>query len=363
MRITLGGNRDDVVSFNDMTWRHVMKRMQKSSQGDSDIMGKVGSVGSSWFRALICSAGCMSLAFLHACSEPPPAPVASIPEAAVQAGDAPAQPPSSDDGVVTPGTSPAVEWRANGFDQLPEDYQWSGSARRDEGFEPNFSLSVPETDDIVWSSGCAVDGQVSTRIYFNAPAGFQGTQETFRVESDVSSQMLEYPARYEESGQAPSFELIQPVDDPMFATLQSGNWAYMQIGQGDTATKIRVSLTGAAEALGTFLPACAVSDSATVGAADAVVRYTCDGDRTVSATYIGNDSDNPSVRLDVDNREFTLNQVVSGSGARYESVDGRAPGKTLAWVTKADTGHMIEGDVDDTSGESETVVSCQEVAD
>lgn len=47
-----------------------------------------------------------------------------------------------------------------------------------------------------------------------------------------------------------------PTDDPMFAELRSGDWAYLQVGEGDDAAKLRVSLKGARAAWDAFLPIC-----------------------------------------------------------------------------------------------------------
>lgn len=75
----------------------------------------------------------------------------------------------SADGGFAPGESLAFEWSANGFEQLQARYQWMGSGKRDDVYQPNFSLSVPETDDIVWSSSCEAGGKVKTQIYFGRP--------------------------------------------------------------------------------------------------------------------------------------------------------------------------------------------------
>ena len=75
----------------------------------------------------------------------------------------------------------------------------------------------------------------------------------------------------------------------------------------------------------------------------------------MKASYMGNDTDTPVVRLNVDGEVLLLPQTMSGSGARYES---EAAGKKYYWLTKAKEGVFIVGDADDIDGTTEKTVRC-----
>lgn len=253
-----------------------------------------------------------------------------------------------------PGESLAFEWSANGFEQLPAQYKWTGSGRRDQDFEPNFSLSVPETDDVIWSSGCMAGGKVRTAIYFTPPQKMLGNRATLRFETDKSPRTLAYEARYVADGQMDGFELVQSVQDPMFAEMRAGTWAYVHIGEGADGTKLRIALSGAARGLGAFLPACSGAKRAAATPRSAPVLYACDDGRGVKATYMGNETDTPVVRVEVDGQVHLLSSAVSGSGALYES-DGD---KKRSWHTKSKDGVWQESAAD---GSNEVSTSCREV--
>jgi membrane-bound inhibitor of C-type lysozyme len=254
-----------------------------------------------------------------------------------------------------PGESLAFEWSANGFEQLQARYVWMGSGKRDDVYQPNFSLSVPETDDILWSSSCEAGGKVKTQMYFAPPKNMKGNRASIQLETDASAKTLSYPAKYIASGQFEGFEIIQSASDPMFVDMKKGQWAYVQIGEGSDATKLRISLSNAAKSLNAFLPACSVKAAAKPTAATASATYACEDGRTVKASYMGNDTDTPVVRLYVDGEMLLLPQTMSGSGARYES---EAAGKKYYWLTKAKEGVFIVGDVDDIEGTTEKTVRC-----
>jgi membrane-bound inhibitor of C-type lysozyme len=255
-----------------------------------------------------------------------------------------------------PGTSLAFEWSANGFEQIEARYQWSGSGVRDDVFEPNFSLSVPETDDVIWSSSCAAGGKVETRLYLAPPTGMQGNRATFRFETDSSAATLVYPARYVADGQYDGFAIVQSASDPMFAEMKQGQWAYIQIGEGSDATKLRISLAKAARSLNAFLPACSgTAKPAQPASATVTASYACEDGRTITASYLGNDSETPVARLVIGVEVLLLQQGVSGSGARYE---GKMAGKTYQWLTKAQQGTLIVADADDAAGGAEQITSC-----
>lgn len=255
-----------------------------------------------------------------------------------------------------PGSSLALEWSANGFEQVDARYQWSGSGTRDDVFEPNLSLSIPETDDAIWSSSCAAGGKVETRLYLVPPKAMQAGRTTFRIETDRSARTLEYPARYVADGQYDGFVIVQNARDPMFADMQAGRWAYVQLGEGSSAVKLRVSLEGAARSLRAFLPACSGTvNAAQPAAVTARVAYACDDGRMITASYLGNDTDMPVARLTVDGEVLQLSRTESGSGVRYE---GAGTAGQIAWLTKADDGILIVANGNDPGGSNEQVSRC-----
>ena len=255
-----------------------------------------------------------------------------------------------------PGTSLAFEWSANGFEQVSGDYKWTGSGVRDDVFEPHFALSVPETDDAIWSSSCAAGGKVETRLYLAPPKGMKDNRVTFRFETDRSAATRSYPARYVTNGQYDGFAIIQRADDPMFGEMKAGKWAYIQIGEGSDAAKLRVSLAGAARSLGAFLPACTGSARKTPPtSASPAISYTCEDGRTIAARYLGNDTDTPVARLVIDGKTVLLSQAVAGSGA---SCEGEQGGQCVVWLTKADDGFLIVADASDAADETGQTTRC-----
>jgi membrane-bound inhibitor of C-type lysozyme len=85
------------------------------------------------------------------------------------------------------------------------------------------------------------------------------------------------------------------------------------------------------------------------------VAYACEDGRTVTASYLGNDTDTPIVRLAIDGEVALLSQAIAGSGARYE---GESAGVRITWLTKADDGFLVMADAGDASGESEQTTRC-----
>jgi membrane-bound inhibitor of C-type lysozyme len=301
---------------------------------------------------------------LQACSSPPPSQEASKPqtEARVAAAGASTLKHSKPDRTGSkPEESLAFEWSANGFEQLPAQYKWTGSGKRDEVFQPNFSLSVPETDDAIWSSECLADGKVKTTVYLAPPEGMTNNRARFKFETDKSKKTLQYEAKYLATGQFDGFEIIQSANDPMFAEMQAGSWAYMQMGEGDKAVKLRISLANASQSLNAFLPACSSTQKQANVPKTSAVQYSCEDGRSVRASYLGNDSETPIVRLEIGGELFLLPQTVSGSGARYESSETMQGDKRRIWLTKGKSGVFIESDANDKDGSTETTVSCQEV--
>jgi membrane-bound inhibitor of C-type lysozyme len=283
---------------------------------------------------------------LQACTAEPPA--GGEAEATVGESSAPEG--------MEPGTSLAFEWSANGFEQVASQYEWSGSGKRDDVFQPNLSLSVPETDDAIWSSSCEAGGKVETQLYLAPPKGMKGNRATFRFETDQSAQTRSYQVRYVADGQYDGFALVQSASDPMFADMKAGRWAYIQIGEGSDATKLRIALTDAKKAMEAFLPACpAARPAAPPQAASLTQSYSCEDGRMIRATYVDNDSDTPSVRLAVGERALELPQAPSGSGAQYLA---EVAGQTFQWLTKADQGTLIVAQSDGPGSAKEQITNC-----
>lgn len=195
----------------------------------------------------------VALLVLQACSGGNSTPDSSPDQSASAAG----QPARGLGDATEPADSLAFEWRANGFEQLPAQYAWTGSGKRDDVYQPNLSLSVPETDDVIWSSQCIAGGKVKSHLYFNPPVDMAGNQAGFKFETDASVSTLQYTATYVAGGQYDGFELVQSTSDPMFAAMRAGTWAYVQMGEGTDAVKLRISLANARPALDAFRPACA----------------------------------------------------------------------------------------------------------
>jgi membrane-bound inhibitor of C-type lysozyme len=294
----------------------------------------------------------MAAITLQACTAEPPADGEAVGE---QASAAAVESPAPEG--MEPGTSLAFEWSANGFEQVPAQYEWTGSGKRDDVFQPNLSLSVPETDDAIWSSSCEAGGKVTTQLYLAPPKGMEGGRATFRFETDQSARTLSYPARYVADGQYDGFTITQSPNDPMFAEMKAGRWAYIQIGEGSDATKLRISLAKAAKAVDAFLPACSkAARPAQSAAASVTTSYACEDGRTITASYLGNESATPVVRLAIGDEVLLLSQAISGSGARYES---NGAGQKVQWLTKADQGVLIVADANDAAGSGEQITNCR----
>jgi len=219
-------------------------------------------------------------------------------------------------------------------------------------------LSVPETDDAIWSSSCAAGGKVQTQLYLAPPKAMQGDRATFRFETDQSAKTLVYPVRYAADGQYDGFAIVQSASDPMFAEMKAGKWAYIQIGEGSDSTKLRISLAKAGEALNAFLPACSrPAKAAKSAAATVTATYVCKDGRTITANYMGNDTQTPIASLRIGEEVLLLQQAISGSGARYET---EVAGRRYQWLTKAEQGVLIVGAADDADGWSEQTIDCLE---
>jgi membrane-bound inhibitor of C-type lysozyme len=107
-------------------------------------------------------------------------------------------------------------------------------------------------------------------------------------------------------------------------------------------------------------------DNSEDAAADAAVappvRYSCEDGRGVVARYANTGAVNATVDLDIAGVKRQLAQGISASGARYETPQGLAAGKTLAWWIKGDNATLIESDAQDAEGASDKIVNCDRTA-
>ncbi len=124
----------------------------------------------------------------------------------------------------------------------------------------------------------------------------------------------------------------------------------------DTASGTPAAAQPSADALAQGAPSEPAADTSLVPQ----VRYSCENGAAVLARYSEDADGESKVTLDLAGRVFKLDQAMSGSGARYETDKGMSPGKRLIWLTKAEDGILIEADLDDHDGSSETAVNCQE---
>ncbi|TRD10093.1 hypothetical protein FGU71_13985 [Erythrobacter insulae] len=149
-----------------------------------------------------------------------------------------------------PGTSLAMGWSANGFEQLPDRYKWMGG----QGDDAFFALGVPETDDSVWVSRCD-KGQLVSMVFVNDDKLAENAKSTLTVETDKGAQKS-YAVKAEESGMGPAYVVRNKAGAGPLTQMLSGDWLYLQMGEGDGAGKVRISLSGARDKASAMLKAC-----------------------------------------------------------------------------------------------------------
>lgn len=149
-----------------------------------------------------------------------------------------------------PGNSIAVGWSANGFVQLPNRYEWMGGADED----AFFGLGVPETDDRVWISRCD-NGELVSTVFVNDDKLADNAKSTLKVETDVTA-LQSYPVQAAESGMGPAYQIRNAAGTGPLTQMVKGDWLYLQMGEGDGAGKVRISLAGAREKAAAMLKAC-----------------------------------------------------------------------------------------------------------
>jgi membrane-bound inhibitor of C-type lysozyme len=88
--------------------------------------------------------------------------------------------------------------------------------------------------------------------------------------------------------------------------------------------------------------------------------YDCQPAMALSVRY-DNATDPPKATVTIDGKPYVLAPVISGSGARYLTTNGRTPGTTLIWWNKGDEGTLFEGKDEQTALDT-IVTTCKEKA-
>ncbi len=77
------------------------------------------------------------------------------------------------------------------------------------------------------------------------------------------------------------------------------------------------------------------------------VAYECDPAMNIAIRYDNSDPNKMKAIVTLDGKKYLMTSVVSGSGARYFTENGRAAGMTLTWWGRDDKGGLYEGKADD----------------
>ena len=110
-------------------------------------------------------------------------------------------------------------------------------------------------------------------------------------------------------------------------------------------------------------PAAATPTDSTAAASTpaADIAYECTPTMAVSVRYDNSDPKDPEAIVTLDGKRYDLDQVVSGSGARYFTDDGRAEKMTLTWWNKGSEGTLYEGS-EGGDPVAKTLATCKEKA-
>lgn len=96
---------------------------------------------------------------------------------------------------------------------------------------------------------------------------------------------------------------------------------------------------------------------ATAAAQD--IAYACTPAMQLTVRYDNAAGPDGIAIVTLDGREYRLDHVQSGSGARYETQNGRTAGKTLVWWNKGRDGTLLEGKAGFPEAAEATVASCK----
>jgi membrane-bound inhibitor of C-type lysozyme len=126
----------------------------------------------------------------------------------------------------------------------------------------------------------------------------------------------------------------------------------------------RASEEPTAEDMAAMAPAARVDMPSTPVPADTTgpITYTCEPAIELSVVYVNAAAPPGQARLTLDGSQYVLDQVLSGSGARYMTQQGRSPGATLVWWSKGRGGMLLEGQIGDVEAEEASLADCTEAA-
>lgn len=121
--------------------------------------------------------------------------------------------------------------------------------------------------------------------------------------------------------------------------------------------------TNAADA--TLTPVDNVTDMADPGnTADAsparTIAYDCKPAMALAVSYDNAATPDGSARVTLEGKDYVMEHVMSGSGARYLTKQGRSAGASLVWWNKGRDGLLLEGKADDPAAEEKTIATCSE---
>ena len=109
----------------------------------------------------------------------------------------------------------------------------------------------------------------------------------------------------------------------------------------------------------------AAADNATAAnlagaAAPRIVAYDCKPAMALAVRYDNDATPDGQAMVTLDGKDYTLDHVMSGSGARYLTKNGRAPGTSLVWWNKGRGGMLLEGKADDPAADEKPLANCAE---
>ncbi len=106
-------------------------------------------------------------------------------------------------------------------------------------------------------------------------------------------------------------------------------------------------------------PAAPAADAAAPAAPAAAIAYACEPAMKLTIRYDNDAKPDGKAIVTLDGKEYSLDHVEAGSGARYETQSGRTPGATLVWWGKGDEGMLLEGKAGDDTAEEKKLASCK----
>ncbi len=150
----------------------------------------------------------------------------------------------------------AFEWSANGYESLPSDFEWSSYSGEDTGF----TLSVPETDNFVWTAECN-SGVVANWIALAPPGIAMGDTGSLKLEVE-GNPTREFTVRigslpFGDGGAGSVAPVVDiPKNAAIYSDMKAGQWLYIWMQVNGQEAKLRAPLTKAKSSLNAALGAC-----------------------------------------------------------------------------------------------------------